>query len=329
MSELLIASQLPAPVNEQLADALAMTSPEVRVVPTATGSPAGVPTQADILFAAPMRIRGQHVPDERPPGWPYGLRWVQLMSSGIDAYPHWLFDVPVTTARGSSADAIAEFALASVFAAAKQLPAVFVHEPVPIGATKRPRLAKVAGSTLGLVGFGAIGQALARRSVALGMRVLAVRRSAAPFGIDGVERAVDLADLFARSDHVVVAAPLNAETRGLVGTEVLAAAKPGLHLVNIARGGLIDQSALLQALDAGRIGLASLDVTDPEPLPAGHRLFSHPRVHITPHISGSSPDLFDNVLKIFLHNLEAFRNGRPFINLVDRRSLVASADGFA
>jgi len=314
MTELVIASQLPAIVNAQLAARL----PEARIVPIAPGVPHGVPPEARILFATPMKIKGQQVPDTAPEGWPWGLRWVQLMSSGIDAYPSWLFELPVATARGSSAAAIAEFALAAIFAAAKQLPEIWLSDASQWDWTRRPKLAQLRGSTLGLVGFGAIGQALAAQALALGLRVLALRRSDTPFEVAGVEGARDLQQLFAESDHVVLAAPLTAQTRGLVNAEVLAAAKPGLHLINIARGGLLDHVALAEALDSGRIALASLDVTEPEPLPAGHAFYTHPRVRLSPHLSSSSPHLFDKVLDIFLQNLEAeSRSGQPQINLVE------------
>jgi len=314
MSELVIASQLQAPVNAQLARLL----PQARVVPIGPGTPADVPSDASILFATPMRIKGQQVSADAPPGWPWNLRWVQLISSGIDAYPRWLFDVPVTSARGSSAAAISEFALAAIFAAAKQLPELWFNDAAQWSPTQRPRLAQVRGSTIGIVGFGAIGRTLASQALALGARVLALRASDAPLDLPGVERATSLSALFAESDHVVLAAPLTPATRGMVDTAVLAAAKPGLHLVNIARGGLVDHSALAAALDSGRVGLASLDVTEPEPLPAGHPFYRHPRVRLSPHTSASSPDLFDKVLAIFLANLAAWQAGRPFTNLIDK-----------
>lgn len=315
MTELVIASQLPAPVNAQLAALL----PQARIVPIAPGAPQDLPPEVSILFATPMKIKGQAVPDEAPVGWPWNLRWVQLMSSGIDAYPPWLFELPVATARGSSAAAIAEFALAAIFAAAKQFPGIWLQDASQWDWTRRPKLAQVRGSTIGIVGFGAIGRALAESALAMGARVIAARQSDQPLGLDGVERASDLRQLFAESDHVVLAAPLTPQTRDLVNAELLAAAKPGLHLINIARGGLVDHAALAAALETGQIGLATLDVTEPEPLPSGHPFYTHPRVRLSPHISSSSPDLFDKVLAIFVHNLEVARQGRPLVNLVEPR----------
>jgi phosphoglycerate dehydrogenase-like enzyme len=300
-----IASQLPAGFNDSFrTDAVDI----VAVPPGATELDAGI----EVLIAAPFRRPGDPCPP-RPAGWPFDLRWIQLVSVGIDAYPEWLFDGPVvTSARGSSAVALAEFALAAIFAHAKRLPDIWVHDrqdwtPTP--------LASLAGSTLGLVGFGAIGEALAPRAQALGMRVLATRRSDRPLS-PGVERA-DLATLFAQADTVVLAAPATAETERMIDATLLASAKPDLHLINIARGLLIDDDALLAALDAGRIARATLDVTYPEPLPAGHRYYTHPRVRLSPHTSVHTADTRRNIALGFAANLERFRHGLPLADVVD------------
>jgi len=185
MTDLVIASQLPADVNAKLAARL----PHARIVPIAPGTPEGVPADATVLFAAPMRLKGRHVSETRPDGWPWKLQWVQLFSSGIDSYPDWLFDLPVATGRGSSAPAITEFVLAAIFAAAKQLPRIWLSDASQFDFAKRPKLASVRGSTIGIVGFGAIGSELARRAIGLGADVLALRRSSAPFEVAGVRRA--------------------------------------------------------------------------------------------------------------------------------------------
>lgn len=318
MSSIVIASQLPAAFNHGLRQQL----PDAHIIDLPRGAPLDLDPAIAVLLATPMKIHGNHVPDRAPPGWPYGLGLIQLMSSGIDAYPRWLLDrLPVTTAKGSSANAIAEFALAALFAAAKQLPHSWINDAARWDWNQRPRLATLRGSTLGIVGFGAIGRELAAKALALGIKVLALRRSAQPFGLEGVQRAADLNDLFSRSDHVVLAAPLTAATRHLIDRQVLAAAKPGLHLINISRGGLLDHAALLDALDDGRLGLASLDVTEPEPLPPGHRLYSHPLVRLTPHIAASAPEVMDNVAALFIANVAAFRNGGPYTNLLDHADI--------
>jgi phosphoglycerate dehydrogenase-like enzyme len=311
MSRLIVASQLPELFNTVFAQHVG----DAEIVAVPPGLAAPLPAEAKVLVAAPFRKAGGVLPPEPPKGWPYDVEWVQLVSVGIDFYPDWLFDGPVvTSARGSSAVALAEFALAAILADAKRLPDIWIDKaerwaPQP--------LKLIAGTTLGLVGFGAIGEALAPRAQALGLDVIATRRSDKPIPTPGVERVADLRTLFARSDHVVLAAPATPETQRLVGREVLAAAKPGLHLINIARGALIDDEALLEALDDGRVSRASLDVTHPEPLTEGHPFYSHPKVRLSPHTSVHTPDTRINLATRFAENLARFRSGAPLADVVD------------
>jgi phosphoglycerate dehydrogenase-like enzyme len=132
-----------------------------------------------------------------------------------------------------------------------------------------------------------------------------------------VEIVRDLPELMASADHVVVAASLTPATRHLIGRDALAAVKRGAHLVNIARGGLVDQDALREALDDGRIALASLDVCDPEPLPAGHWLYTHPKVRLTPHISWSMPGAIAGLVDTFVENLHRWLRSEPLVRIVD------------
>ncbi|ROM33698.1 dihydrofolate reductase [Pseudomonas poae] len=303
MSQVTIASQLDEDFNAVIRERLASLHLEAEVIGVPVGVPSDLPPQATVLLLRPINVRGYTAPDTPPPGWPYGAQWVHLVSSGIDFYPQWLFNgPPVTTSRGSAADNLAEFALAAIFAAAKQLPDIWVKDAQWQFTALRP----LKGSTLGILGFGAIGKSLAHKARALGINVVALRQSAAPFEIEGVTAAKDIHDLFARADHLVLAAPLTEATRHIVNAEVLDSAKPGLHLINIARGGLVDQEALLQALDNGRLSLASLDVTEPEPLPDGHPLYSHPRVRLSPHTSAISTRSQHEIADAFLANLERY-----------------------
>lgn len=303
-----IASQLDAGFNALLRERL----PGVEVLDLPRGLPQALPAGVQALLAAPHPALRDAA--EPPPGWPFGLGFVQLVSSGLDFFPRWLLDgPPVASARGATASSIAEFALAAIFAAAKQLPELWIDHA---GAWQQRPLASLAGSTLGLYGFGSIARELARKAPALDMQVLALRRSAQPFGLDGVQRAADIHELFARADHLVLAAPATAETHHVVNRQSLASARPGLHLINVARGTLVDQAALLQALDEGRLALASLDVTDPEPLPAGHPFYSHPRVRLSPHTSANTPQVYRNLAALLARNLERFHSGQPLENLV-------------
>ncbi|MCU9949264.1 D-isomer specific 2-hydroxyacid dehydrogenase family protein [Pseudomonas sp. PDM13] len=303
-----IASQLDAGFNALLRERL----PGVEVLDLPRGLPQALPAGVQALLAAPHPALRDAA--EPPPGWPFGLGFVQLVSSGLDFFPRWLLDgPPVASARGATASSIAEFALAAIFAAAKQLPELWIDNAE---AWQQRPLASLAGSTLGLYGFGSIARELARKARALDMQVLALRRSAQPFGMDGVQRAADIHELFARADHLVLAAPATAETQQVVNRETLASARPGLHLINVARGSLVDQAALLQALDEGRLALASLDVTEPEPLPAGHPFYSHPRVRLSPHTSANTPQVYRNLAALLARNLERFQSGQPLENLV-------------
>jgi phosphoglycerate dehydrogenase-like enzyme len=312
MGRLVIASQLDDTFNE----ALASHAADVDIVPVGRGSVADLPRQAQVFVAAPFGKAGGPLEQPAPRGWPFDLKWVQLVSVGIDFYPDWLFEGPVVTcARGSSAIALAEFALAAILSAAKRLPQIWIDRAADWTPTP---LAMVDGSVLGLVGFGSIGQALAPRARALGMKVLAVRRSDTPAEIPGVELRREVEELFSRADHVVLAAPATPKTLGLVNRALLARAKPGLHLINIARGSLIDDAALLGALDDGRVGLASLDVTHPEPLPQGHPFYSHPRVRLSPHTSVHTPNTRANLAARFAENLQRYRRGAPLSDVVDR-----------
>ncbi|MBF6031591.1 dihydrofolate reductase [Pseudomonas sp. P115] len=313
MSQVIIASQLDEDFNQVIRERLASIHPDAQVIGVPVGVPSDLPPQANILLARPINVRGYTAPDTPPPGWPYGAQWVHLVSSGIDFYPSWLFNgPPVTTSRGSAADNLAEFALAAIFAASKHLPDIWVKDSQWNFTPLRP----LKGTTLGILGFGAIGESLAQKALALGIKVVALRQSQAPFSA-GVEAAKDIHDLFARADHLVVAAPLTEATRHIINRDVLGSAKPGLHLINIARGGLLDQEALLEALDNGQIGLASLDVTEPEPLPDGHPLYTHPRVRLSPHTSAISTNSKNEIADTFLANLERYVGGQTLANLAN------------
>ena len=151
MSQFVIASQLDEDFNEVIRQRLNQTHPESRVIGVPPGVPSDLPAEVNILLARPINVRGYQAPDAPPPGWPYGLQWIQVVSSGIDFYPQWLFNgPPVSTSRGSAAENIAEFALAAIFAAAKHLPDIWVHD----SQWNFTALTPLKGTTLGILGFG-------------------------------------------------------------------------------------------------------------------------------------------------------------------------------
>lgn len=247
-----------------------------------------------------------------------GVRWVHALGTGVDRFPFELLgDRPLTCSRGGSAIPIAEWVLAMMLAFEKHVPEVWIHD-VPAAEQERMHLGSLYGRTLGLVGVGGIGAAVVERARPFGMRMRAFRRRSGAAGPAGVEILDSITDLVASSDHVVIAAPATAETRGLFDDALFAAMKPGAHLVNIARGAIVDQDALRRALETGRVALASLDAVDPEPLPAHHWMYSHPRVRLSPHISWNMPGAAEILLDTFIDNVRRWRRGEPLDGVVDR-----------
>lgn len=248
-----------------------------------------------------------------------GVRWVQLTGTGVDNVPAAVFaeNRTVTCARGASAVPISEWVMAAILAWAKRFPETFLHEPPKYWNFPNPTLDRVDGSTVSLVGLGGIGSAIATRALAFGMKVRAMRRTDAPSPVDGVEIVRTLDELLSDADHVVLAAPSTARTRHLIDAEAFAKMKPGVHLVNIARGALVDQDALRVALDDNTVAQATLDTVDPEPLPAGHWLYTHPKVRLAAHISWYTPQLQQSAIEILVENIGRFARGEPLLHVVD------------
>jgi len=272
-----------------------------------------VPDEAEILFT--YQSHWKTAPKEKPAAWPGKLKWIQVASAGVDTLPAWAYEVPLLSrAPMIQGPIIAEYVVGAVFAHEKRFWEGSVHSQEEW--QMRP-LGGVAGKTLGIAGFGSIGSEVAKIARGVGLRVIAVTRSSS-IEAEGVERAADLAELFAACDHVVLTMPLTPDTRGIIGRTLLSAVKPGLHLINVARGGLIDQEALIEALDAGNLSAATLDVTEPEPLPKGHPLYDHPLVRLTPHVSGSCEDTDGRTSRLLCNNLELFLAGKPVPNTIIR-----------
>ena len=248
-----------------------------------------------------------------------GVRWVHTIGTGVERLPLDLIeDRILTCSRGASSIPIAEWAFAVMLALEKNLPGSWINSSP--STWEGGDLGGLHGQTLGIVGFGGIGQAVARLGLAFGMQVKAMRRSDAPSPVEGVEFASGIQELLAQSDHVLLALPLTPASRHILDADALAAIAPnaGLHLINVARGGLIDQEALRAAMDDGRVGRASLDVADPEPLPEDHWLFDHPRVRLSPHVSWSMPDAFSLLLDTFIENVGRYQRGEALEGLVDQ-----------
>jgi phosphoglycerate dehydrogenase-like enzyme len=270
----------------------------------------GTPTEGEILVTMqdnPDTVRRMIGP---------AVDWVHVLGTGVDRFPFdALGDRTLTCSRGASATAISEWVLAVMLAWVKRLPESWIDSPPP--RWNLADLGGLAGSQLGLVGLGAIGTAVARRAQAFDMRIRALRRSSKPVPLTGIETVSEVRELTAESDHLVLAAPLTPNTHHMVDAAFLAGCKPGVHLVNVSRGQVVDQVALAAALDRGQVGRASLDVMDPEPLPAGHPLYRHPSVRLSPHISWSSPATLPLTFEMFAENFHRWRRGEALAGVVD------------
>jgi phosphoglycerate dehydrogenase-like enzyme len=182
----------------------------------------------------------------------------------------------------------------------------------------------VSGHTAGIIGYGDIGRAIAERVRAIGMTVLAVRRHAPPSqSADPLvaqtytpERRLEM---ISRCDYVLVAAPLTSETRGMISETEFRAMKPTTVVINVGRGPVINEEAMIGALSSGRIRGAALDVFDHEPLPAGHPFYKLENVLLSPHCADHTPDWLDNAMRFFIEQYELFRKGEALLNVVDKK----------
>jgi phosphoglycerate dehydrogenase-like enzyme len=257
------------------------------------------------------------------------LRWVQSPAVGVGSllFPELLASpVVLTSARGIRARSIAEHVLMVTIALARRLPhalrAQAAHhwaQDELEGPSSDVRM--LDGARMGIVGLGAIGVELARIAAPFGFAVSAIRRRPdlpRPEGVQDVWPPERLTDLLARSDVVVVAAPHTLETKRLIGRREVAAMKRGAYLVNVARGKMIDDDAVIEALKDGRLGGAALDVFTSEPLDRASPYWDLPNVIVTPHTSGSMQDYWTPLVTLFSDNLRRFDAGRELINVVDK-----------
>lgn len=255
-----------------------------------------------------------------------GLRWAQSGSAGVDRYitiPELMArdEIVLTNMKGMYGPVIAEHVFAMMLSHTRNLPHYL--DAGRRGAWDRgsaSAMTALQGRTMLVVGLGGIGSEIAMRADAFNMRVLATARTErpAPPYVDVLGTAPDLAELLPQADIVVLAVPLTDETRGMIDREAIDGMKDGAWLVNIARGAVVDTDALVDALDAGKIGAAFLDVTDPEPLPEGHALWNRDNVLITPHVAARAELSGERRLALMLENFRRFGSGEPLLNVVDK-----------
>jgi phosphoglycerate dehydrogenase-like enzyme len=250
---------------------------------------------------------------------PHGLRWLQVTAAGIDflaPVAGLTGDLLITNARGVHRFIIADYAFAAMLALQWDLPRLQRDQAAKRWEPRRTRA--LHGRRLGLIGLGAIGQEIARRALAFGMEVLAVRRSGAPAeAVAKVFPPEALHECLSLCDVVVLALPATAETGRLISRAAIAAMKPGAFLINVARGSVVDEAALADALADGTLGGACLDVFEQEPLPPESPLWTLPNVIISPHMSGAAADYEERLAEIFADNLGRYARGAPLRNLVD------------
>lgn len=252
------------------------------------------------------------------------VRWVHSRAAGLD---HLLFpelvesDVPLTNGTGVFSRSLGEFALGVILFFAKDLRRMLRNQEA--GRWEQFNVEEIAGRTVGIVGYGDIGRAVAARVHAMGMKVLALKRHppAAANGdplIDRFYKPDEMAAMLSQCDYVVVSAPLTAETRHMVSDAQFAAMKTSAVIINIGRGPVVDQAALVRALTEKKIRGAGLDVFEQEPIPAGDPIWKLENVLISPHCADHTKDWLDDAMRFFLRQYERFRKGAPLENIVQK-----------
>jgi D-2-hydroxyacid dehydrogenase (NADP+) len=282
-----------------------------------------VKNKLDAMLAGTEVIYGLILPRDilkRAPG----LKWVQTMSAGVDRFAKtdiWDSPVILTGVSGIHATPIGEFALQFMLMFAKGAPQCFRMKQNREWIRFMPSVLR--GKTVGIVGLGNIGREIARLSKAFGMKTIATRRSTKK---PARGRYVDLllpveqqTKLLAESDYVVVATPLTPETRGLIGEKELRAMKTSAFIINIARGGIIDEEALVRALNEKWIAGAGLDVVATEPLPPDSPIWDFDNVILSPHVAGGMEDYMARANDIFCENIKRYLEGKRLLNVIDKK----------
>jgi phosphoglycerate dehydrogenase-like enzyme len=253
------------------------------------------------------------------------VQWVHSRSAGLDGvlFPE-LTDhpVPLTNGSGVFSASLGEFALGAMLFFAKDFRRLVKNQMA--GRWEQFDIEMISGKTLGIVGYGDIGRAVATRARAMGMRILAVKRHGPPMYnvdplVDRIYSPENRREMLAVCDYVVAAAPLTAETRGMIGEAEFASMKPEAVILNLGRGPVIDEAAMIRALAERRIRGAALDVFDSEPLPEGHPFFQLENVLLSPHSADHTHDWLDLAMRFFVEQYERFYKGVPLHNVVDKK----------
>jgi phosphoglycerate dehydrogenase-like enzyme len=251
------------------------------------------------------------------------VRWVHNLWAGVDHLPSAeLLEsrAVLTNGRGVFSQSLAEWVIGAIIYFAKDFRRLIQSQME--GRWDPYGVVEVAGQTVGIVGYGDIGRAVAGLARATGMRVLGLTRHGPPADqADGLAEQIfapeGLISMIEQSDYLVIAAPLTPETRGMIGGAELAAMRSEAVLINVGRGPIVSEDALIRALTEKRIKGAALDVFEREPLPPGHPFYAMENVLVSPHCADRTADWLDNALQLFLGNLERYLQGESLVNVVD------------
>ena len=308
MPRLLILLTFPPEVTEQYRARLSRTFPEIEIEVAATADKA-VPAlaNADILITFGQMIKNLKLDFAAA----RNLKWVQALGTGLDGItdqPALQPGVTVTSLHGVHGAPVSEAALASMLALSRDLPG-FVRAQDE-HQWKRWLAKLLQGKTVGILGIGVIAEALAPKCKALGMTVVGITSSPRQVaGFDRVHPVGELLQVLAEVDHFVLLTPYSPATHQMIDAKVFSAMKPTAYLVNLARGGVVDEDALIEALRSKKIAGAALDVFNQEPLPPDNPLWTFPNVIITTHEGGFCDTYPDLAMPILEHNMRCFLNG--------------------
>src|ERR1700722_3495297 len=253
------------------------------------------------------------------------ILWVHSRSAGLDSllFPELVSsNVPLTNGSGGFSLSLGEFVLGAILYFAKDFRRMVRNQMA--GKWEQFDVDEIDTQSVGIVGYGDIGRAVATRVRAMGMRVFAVKRHGPPLYnvdplVDQIYSPEQRIEMISRCDYIVAAAPLTPETRGMIGAAEFAAMKPSAVVINVGRGPVIDEDAMLKALTGGHIKGAGLDVFTHEPLPDGHPFYQMKNVLLSPHCADHTADWLEQAMRFILENFERFRKGDPLRNVVDKK----------
>ena len=252
------------------------------------------------------------------------LRWVQSWGAGIDGMLFREFidsDIRLTSAKGTFGVHLAEHAIALLFSLTRGIGTAVRERRWDNRMVIRHASWELIDRTVGIIGLGGTGRALADRLTAFGSRILAVdpEEVEVPSSVEACWKLDRFHELLGETDIVVICAPLTPDTEGMFDAAAFDAMQDHALLINVTRGKIVEEAALLDALKEGKIGGAGLDVTPQEPLPEDHELWRLPNVVITPHTAGGSPNRDDRLLELITENIKRFRNGEPLLSEIDKK----------